>query len=104
MSMHRSLKGANKVAARRNVLKRFERIEVMKAAGKWKEGISGAVFFTFCMPGNLSHGLCAGPTVGIVIERETATAKMNPRGLRPVFAQTLYKGEIGREALRQRTG
>jgi len=41
MSMHRSLKGASKVAARRNVLKRFERIEVMKAAGKWKEGDRG---------------------------------------------------------------
>ena len=32
MSMHRSLKAASKVATRRNVLKRFERIEVMKAA------------------------------------------------------------------------
>ena len=40
MSMHRSLKGADKVAARRNVLKRFERVEILKAAGKWKEGSS----------------------------------------------------------------
>ena len=35
MSMHRSLKAASKVATRRNVLKRFERSVVMKAAGKW---------------------------------------------------------------------
>jgi small basic protein (TIGR04137 family) len=41
MSMHRSLKSASKVATRRNVLKRFERIEVMKAAGKWKVGDRG---------------------------------------------------------------
>ena len=41
MSMHRSSKSANKVATRRNVLKRFERIEIMKAAGKWKAGDRG---------------------------------------------------------------
>ena len=41
MSMHRSLKSASKVAARRNVLKRFERIEVLKAEGRWKEGDRG---------------------------------------------------------------
>ena len=41
MSMHRSLKSASKVATRRNVLKRFERIEVLKGAGKWKEGDRG---------------------------------------------------------------
>ena len=41
MSMHRSLKSASKVATRRNVLKRFERIEVLKEAGKWKEGDRG---------------------------------------------------------------
>ncbi|MDY0148909.1 MAG: small basic protein, partial [Kiritimatiellia bacterium] len=41
MSMHRSLKSASKVATRRNVLKRFERIELMKAQGKWKEGDRG---------------------------------------------------------------
>ena len=41
MSMHRSLKGADKVAAKRNVLKRFERIEVLKGAGRWKEGDRG---------------------------------------------------------------
>ena len=41
MSMHRSLKGADKVAAKRNVLKRFERIEVLKGNGRWKEGDRG---------------------------------------------------------------
>ena len=41
MSMHRSLKGADKVAAKRNVLKRFERIEVLKGNGRWTEGDRG---------------------------------------------------------------
>ena len=38
MSMHTSLKSGNKIAVKRNVLKRFERIDIMKAKGKWKEG------------------------------------------------------------------
>ena len=43
MSMHPSLKSASKVKTRRNVLKRFERVEVLKVAGKWKEGPAVAV-------------------------------------------------------------
>jgi small basic protein (TIGR04137 family) len=38
MSMHPSLKAASKIAAKRNVLKRFERIDVLRKRGKWKEG------------------------------------------------------------------
>lgn len=38
MSMHSSLKSANKIAVKRNVLKRFERIDAMRAKGKWKAG------------------------------------------------------------------
>jgi len=38
MSMHPSLKAATKIATKRNVLKRFERIELLKKQGKWKEG------------------------------------------------------------------
>ena len=38
MSMHSSLKSASKIATKRNVLKRFERVDIMKAKGKWKEG------------------------------------------------------------------
>lgn len=38
MSQHRSLKGASKIAAKRNVLKRFERVEVLKKRGLFKEG------------------------------------------------------------------
>ena len=41
MSQHRSLKGASKIQARRNVLKRFERIELMKSRKKWKAGDRG---------------------------------------------------------------
>jgi small basic protein (TIGR04137 family) len=37
MSQHRSLKGASTIAARRNVLKRFERVELMKKRGQWKK-------------------------------------------------------------------
>ena len=38
MSMHPSLKSASKITTKRNVLKRFERIDVMRKDGKWKEG------------------------------------------------------------------
>jgi small basic protein (TIGR04137 family) len=38
MTQHRSLKGANKIQAKRNVMKRFERIEVLKKQGRWKTG------------------------------------------------------------------
>ena len=38
MSQHRSLKGARTIAAKRNVLKRFERVEVLKKRGQFKQG------------------------------------------------------------------
>ncbi|HVR34820.1 MAG TPA: small basic protein [Methylomirabilota bacterium] len=38
MSQHPSLRAANKLAAKRNVLKRFERIELLRKRGQWKEG------------------------------------------------------------------
>ncbi|MBM3859230.1 MAG: small basic protein [Verrucomicrobia bacterium] len=38
MSQHSSLKSANKITTRRNVLKRFERVETLKKQGRWKEG------------------------------------------------------------------
>ena len=38
MSQLRSLKGASTIGAKRNVLKRFERVEVLKKRGQWKEG------------------------------------------------------------------
>jgi small basic protein (TIGR04137 family) len=38
MSQHQSLKGGNKIQARRNVLKRFERVESLKKQGRWKDG------------------------------------------------------------------
>jgi len=38
MSMHSSLKGAAKIRTRRNVLKRFERIDKLKGEGRWKDG------------------------------------------------------------------
>jgi small basic protein (TIGR04137 family) len=41
MSQHSSLKGVSKIRARRNVLKRFERVEVLKGEGKWKDGDRG---------------------------------------------------------------
>jgi len=40
MSQHRSLKGASTIAAKRNVLKRFERVEVLKKRGQFKPGDS----------------------------------------------------------------
>jgi len=41
MSQHPSLKAIRKIATKRNVLKRFERIELLKARGQWKEGDRG---------------------------------------------------------------
>ena len=38
MSLHPSLKAASKIVAKRNVMKRYERIEVLKKSGKWKQG------------------------------------------------------------------
>lgn len=38
MTMHRSLKAANKITTKRNVLKRYERIDILRSRGKWKEG------------------------------------------------------------------
>jgi small basic protein (TIGR04137 family) len=41
MSQHSSLKSASRITTKRNVLKRFERINLMRARGKWKEGDRG---------------------------------------------------------------
>lgn len=38
MSQHSSLKAASKITTKRNVMKRFERIDVLRGRGKWKEG------------------------------------------------------------------
>jgi len=38
MSQHRSLRAASTMGGKRNVLKRFERVEVLKKRGEWKEG------------------------------------------------------------------
>ena len=38
MSRHRSLRSSNKLGATRNVLKRFERVALLKERGQWKEG------------------------------------------------------------------
>jgi small basic protein (TIGR04137 family) len=38
MSQHRSLRAAATVGGKRNVLKRFERVGLLKKRGQWKEG------------------------------------------------------------------
>ncbi len=38
MSQHRSLRAASTLGGKRNVLKRFERIELLKQRGQWKVG------------------------------------------------------------------
>jgi small basic protein (TIGR04137 family) len=38
MSQHKSLRGSSKIIIKRNVLKRFERVELLKERGEWKEG------------------------------------------------------------------
>jgi len=41
MSQHSSLKGSGKITAKRNVLKRYERINLLKKTGLWKDGDRG---------------------------------------------------------------
>ena len=43
MSRHRSYGKPSKSAKKRNVLKRFERIDVLQRIGKWKEGVNTKV-------------------------------------------------------------
>ena len=38
MAQHPSLRGANSLASKRNVLKRFERVALLKKRGQWKTG------------------------------------------------------------------
>ena len=38
MTQHRSLRATATLGGKRNVLKRFERIEVLKKRGQWKAG------------------------------------------------------------------
>lgn len=38
MSLHKSIKGSSKMVVKRNVLKRFERINRLTEIGKWKDG------------------------------------------------------------------
>jgi small basic protein (TIGR04137 family) len=38
MSQHKSLQGASGIVRKRNVLKRFERVEILRKRGQWKEG------------------------------------------------------------------
>lgn len=40
MSKHNSLKAANTAGGKRSVMKRFERIKVLRERGQWKEGQS----------------------------------------------------------------
>ena len=40
MSQHPSLKGSKTVGAKRSVLKRFERVKLLKKRGEWKKGMS----------------------------------------------------------------
>ena len=38
MSQHRSLRAASTSGAKRNVLKRFERVALLRKRGQWKPG------------------------------------------------------------------
>lgn len=38
MSQHKSLQGVSGIVRKRNVLKRFERIDLLRKRGQWKAG------------------------------------------------------------------
>ena len=40
MSMHPSFGKGSKIKVRKNVLKRYDRVEMLKKQGKWKDGDS----------------------------------------------------------------
>ncbi|MDF1814657.1 MAG: small basic protein [Verrucomicrobiales bacterium] len=40
MSQHPTLKKSSSVGAKRNVLKRFERVKLIQSRGEWKKGQS----------------------------------------------------------------
>lgn len=40
MSLHKSLKGSTQIRKKRNVLKRFERIDILKERGRYHQGQS----------------------------------------------------------------
>ena len=40
MSQHPSLKGSKSVGSKRSVLKRFERVKLLKSRGLWQKGQS----------------------------------------------------------------
>ena len=40
MSLHPSLRSASKIKIKKTVQKRFDRIEMLKKRGKWKDGDS----------------------------------------------------------------
>ena len=41
MSQHPSLKGKGAIQAKRSVLKRFERVDLLKKRGQFKDGLIG---------------------------------------------------------------
>ncbi|MDY5954770.1 MAG: small basic protein [Kiritimatiellia bacterium] len=41
MSQHTSLKGSSTITKKRNVLKRFERVNLLIKRGQWKDGDRG---------------------------------------------------------------
>ena len=43
MSQHPSLKSSKTVGAKRSVLKRFERVKLLKSRGEWEEGKRSAI-------------------------------------------------------------
>jgi small basic protein (TIGR04137 family) len=38
MSQHRSLRASSSMGAKRNILKRFERVELLRKRGQYKDG------------------------------------------------------------------
>ena len=56
MSMHSSLKGAAKIRTKRNVLKRFERVDSLKKDGRWRKTVR-----MFCPKPNPKSRLTGDP-------------------------------------------
>ena len=91
MSQHRSLKGASTITAKRNVLKRFERVELLKKRGQWKEGAKSSACRR--QSRTLSRRMVDASIASI---EALSLVRLNRSSPRRRFASTLRRSHRGR--------
>ena len=80
MSQHKSLQGANGIVRKRNVLKRFERLDLLKKRGQWKAGETAwtpqarLIFAELELADGARRSLLESPTFRLLLEEKPALA------------------------------